>query len=142
MNISILDDYHDTLRTLPCFTKLTGHNVTVWNDHTPRCAGFPNRWPRFRRASGRSASATTCAKRYWGSTATAASEAPSRADSRIAAQSKEAFFEECDVVSLHMRLLAAVDVYEEEPVLDTTRLNLRRSSTKSPSIVTAIRSTW
>jgi hypothetical protein len=41
-----------------------------------------------------------------------------------------------------MRLLAAVDVYEEEPVLDTTRLNLRRSSTKSPSIVTAIRSTW
>src|SRR5580658_3330508 len=34
MNVSILDDYHDTLRTLPCFSKLAGHDVTVWNDHT------------------------------------------------------------------------------------------------------------
>jgi D-3-phosphoglycerate dehydrogenase len=34
MKISILDDYHDTLRTLPCFGKLAGHEVTVWNDHT------------------------------------------------------------------------------------------------------------
>jgi D-3-phosphoglycerate dehydrogenase / 2-oxoglutarate reductase len=33
MKISILDDYHDTLRTLPCFKKLAGHDVTVWNDH-------------------------------------------------------------------------------------------------------------
>ena len=33
MKISILDDYHDTLRTLPCFRKLDGHDVTVWNDH-------------------------------------------------------------------------------------------------------------
>jgi D-3-phosphoglycerate dehydrogenase len=33
MNISILDDYHDTLRTLPCFGKLDGYDVTVWNDH-------------------------------------------------------------------------------------------------------------
>ena len=32
MRISILDDYHDTLRTLPCFQKLAGHDVTVWND--------------------------------------------------------------------------------------------------------------
>ncbi len=32
--ISILDDYFDTLRTLPCFQKLAGHDVTVWNDHT------------------------------------------------------------------------------------------------------------
>jgi D-3-phosphoglycerate dehydrogenase len=34
MKVSILDDYHDTLRTLPCFKKLAGHDVTVWNDHT------------------------------------------------------------------------------------------------------------
>jgi D-3-phosphoglycerate dehydrogenase len=34
MKVSILDDYHDTLRTLPCFSKLADHNVTVWNDHT------------------------------------------------------------------------------------------------------------
>ena len=34
MNITILDDYHDTIRTLPCFAKLAGHKVTIWNDHT------------------------------------------------------------------------------------------------------------
>ena len=33
MKISILDDYHDTLRTLACFGKLADHDVTVWNDH-------------------------------------------------------------------------------------------------------------
>lgn len=33
MNIAVLDDYFDTLRTLPCFRKLDGHKVTVWNDH-------------------------------------------------------------------------------------------------------------
>src|SRR5438046_9600996 len=33
MKISILDYYHDTLRTLDCFTKLSGHDVEVWNDH-------------------------------------------------------------------------------------------------------------
>src|SRR5208282_4253630 len=33
MKISILDDYHDTLRTLPCFGKLAGYDVTIWNDH-------------------------------------------------------------------------------------------------------------
>src|ERR1700731_495607 len=33
MKITILDNYHDTLRTLPCFAKLAGHDVTVWNDH-------------------------------------------------------------------------------------------------------------
>ncbi len=33
MNITILDDYHDTLRTLECFKKLEGHEITIWNDH-------------------------------------------------------------------------------------------------------------
>jgi D-3-phosphoglycerate dehydrogenase len=33
MKISILDDYHDTIRTLACFEKLAGHDVTIWNDH-------------------------------------------------------------------------------------------------------------
>src|SRR4029453_10832099 len=33
MKISVLDDYHDTLRTLAFFTKLSGHDVEVWNDH-------------------------------------------------------------------------------------------------------------
>jgi D-3-phosphoglycerate dehydrogenase / 2-oxoglutarate reductase len=33
MNITILDDYFDTIRTLPCFQKLSGHSVRIWNDH-------------------------------------------------------------------------------------------------------------
>lgn len=33
MKIAILDDWHDTLRGLPCFRKLDGFDVTVWNDH-------------------------------------------------------------------------------------------------------------
>jgi D-3-phosphoglycerate dehydrogenase len=33
MKISILDDYFDTIRTLPCFRMLAGHDVEVWNDH-------------------------------------------------------------------------------------------------------------
>jgi D-3-phosphoglycerate dehydrogenase / 2-oxoglutarate reductase len=33
VKISILDDYFDTLRTLPCFTKLAGHEIEIWNDH-------------------------------------------------------------------------------------------------------------
>lgn len=33
MNITILDDYFDTVRTLDCFKLLEGHDVTVWTDH-------------------------------------------------------------------------------------------------------------
>ena len=33
MKVTILDDYFDTLRTLPCFAKLDSHDITVWNDH-------------------------------------------------------------------------------------------------------------
>jgi len=32
VKIAILDDYFDTLRTLPCFAKLASHDVTVFND--------------------------------------------------------------------------------------------------------------
>lgn len=34
MRVAILDDYFDTLRTLESFSKLDGHDVTVWTDHT------------------------------------------------------------------------------------------------------------
>ena len=34
MQITILDDYFDTIRTLPCFRLLDGHAVTIWNEHT------------------------------------------------------------------------------------------------------------
>jgi D-3-phosphoglycerate dehydrogenase / 2-oxoglutarate reductase len=33
MKITILDDYHDTVRTLACFGRLANHDVTIWNDH-------------------------------------------------------------------------------------------------------------
>lgn len=33
MKVHILDDWFDTLRGLPCFARLDGHEVTVWTDH-------------------------------------------------------------------------------------------------------------
>jgi D-3-phosphoglycerate dehydrogenase len=35
MKIAILDDYFDTIRHLPCFAKLAGHDVTIFRDHEP-----------------------------------------------------------------------------------------------------------
>jgi D-3-phosphoglycerate dehydrogenase len=35
MKVHILDDWFDTLRDLPCFAKLSGHDVTIWTDHEP-----------------------------------------------------------------------------------------------------------
>lgn len=35
MKVHILDDWFDTLRSLPCFEKLAAHDVTVWTDHEP-----------------------------------------------------------------------------------------------------------
>ena len=43
MKIAILDDYFDTVRTLPCFAKLAGHEVTVWNDHLQDTAALAAR---------------------------------------------------------------------------------------------------
>jgi D-3-phosphoglycerate dehydrogenase / 2-oxoglutarate reductase len=33
VKVTVLDDYFDTVRTLDCFAKLEGHDVTIWNDH-------------------------------------------------------------------------------------------------------------
>src|SRR5512132_1554153 len=33
MKIAILDDWFDTLRTLPCFARLEDHEVTIFTDH-------------------------------------------------------------------------------------------------------------
>jgi len=77
MKVDILDDWFDTLRTLPCFAKLAGHEVTIWKDHvededelarrlaeteslvlirerTPIRAGLVDRLPRLRLISQRS----------------------------------------------------------------------------------------
>jgi len=276
MKISILDDYHDTLRTLECFRKLEGHDVKIWNDHvqdvdtlserlkdtealvlirerTQIRAPLIHRLDRLKLISQRSVfphiDIDACTRRgvivsssqhadtpsyaaaelTWGLVLAAmrqipqqmaalragkwqigigsslrgktlgvygygrigavvagyatafgmnvtvwareASRARAQADGYAVARSKEAFFEECDVVSLHMRLveatrgivtagdlarmkpsalfvntsraplieqgalvaalrqgrpgMAAVDVYEEEPLLDTAHPLLR-----------------
>src|SRR5271154_2220681 len=33
VKVTVLDDYFDTVRTLDCFNKLAGYDVTIWNDH-------------------------------------------------------------------------------------------------------------
>jgi D-3-phosphoglycerate dehydrogenase len=43
MKITILDDYFDTLRTLACFRKLAGHDVTIWNDHVQELDALADR---------------------------------------------------------------------------------------------------
>ncbi|MEM6974641.1 MAG: D-2-hydroxyacid dehydrogenase family protein [Pseudomonadota bacterium] len=43
MKVHILDDWFDTLRTLPCFAMLGGHDVTVWTDHEPDPARLAER---------------------------------------------------------------------------------------------------
>ena len=43
MRITILDDYFDTLRTLPCFRKLDGHQIEIWNDHVQETGALAER---------------------------------------------------------------------------------------------------
>ena len=43
MKVHILDDWFDTLRSLPCFNLLREHDVTVWTDHEPDTARLAKR---------------------------------------------------------------------------------------------------
>ncbi len=43
MKVHILDDWFDTLKTLPSFAKLAGHDVTIWTDHTEDTDGLATR---------------------------------------------------------------------------------------------------
>ena len=43
MRVHILDDWFDTLRGLPCFERLDGHDVTVWTDHVADAAQLAER---------------------------------------------------------------------------------------------------
>lgn len=43
MKITILDDYHDTVRHLDCYAKLAAHDVAIWNDHLQDVDGLANR---------------------------------------------------------------------------------------------------
>ncbi len=43
MNITILDDYQNIVPTLAAFSKLAGHSVKVWNDHTKQVKTLASR---------------------------------------------------------------------------------------------------
>src|SRR6516164_1610129 len=158
MKIAILDDYHDTIRSLACFGRLVGHEVTVWTDHvqdddvlasrlrdtealvlirerTKIREPLLARLPKLRLISQRSVyphiDIAACTRlgivvsssQHPGTPSWAAAElafglkvvvwarvlalAQARADGHIAAPSKAAFFADCDVISLHMRLVEA-----------------------------------
>ena len=47
MKLAILDDWFDTLRGLPCYQKLDGIDVTVFNDHEPDPAKLVERLKPF-----------------------------------------------------------------------------------------------
>jgi D-3-phosphoglycerate dehydrogenase / 2-oxoglutarate reductase len=47
MKVAILDDWFDTLRTLECFEKLAGHDVTVFTDHAQDTDVLAERLERF-----------------------------------------------------------------------------------------------
>jgi phosphoglycerate dehydrogenase-like enzyme len=131
VKISILDDYFDTLRTLACFRKLDGHAVEIWNDHTDNLeeladrlretealvlirertkisAALLERLPKLKLISGKTVAGYGKAfgmnVQVW---AREAARDNARADGYVAVASKERFFEECDVVSLHMWLVDA-----------------------------------
>lgn len=43
MKVHILDDWFDTLRDLPCFSRLDRHDVTVWTDHIENAGALADR---------------------------------------------------------------------------------------------------
>ena len=43
MRDTVLDDYFDTIRTLPAFAKVAAHDVTIWNDHVQETAPLAER---------------------------------------------------------------------------------------------------
>lgn len=43
MRVHILDDWFDTLRSLPCFELLREHEVKVWTDHEPNSSRLAER---------------------------------------------------------------------------------------------------
>src|SRR6266508_4104261 len=134
MKVAILDDYFDTLRTLPCFEKLAGHDVTVFNDHVQELqplaerlrtfevlvlfrerteirAPLLERLPALRLISQRSVyphididACTRLGILVW---AREPSMARARADGHAVAESRRSFFASSDVLSLHLRLVEA-----------------------------------
>ena len=63
MKVHILDDWHDTLRGLPSFARLDGHEVTVWTDH---CADVDVLAERLAEAEERFADTAVQRPEHWG----------------------------------------------------------------------------
>src|SRR5205809_878257 len=121
MNVSILDDYQNVVSTLACFRKLAGHKVTVWNDHTKDIDVLAERlkdtealvlirgrtlgifgYGRIGAVVAGYGKAFGMKVLVWGRETTLVKV---RADGYKGAASKQVFFAECDVISLHMRLV-------------------------------------
>ena len=47
MKVAILDDWFDTLKKLPCFEKLKGLDVTIFNDHEENVNKLANKLKPF-----------------------------------------------------------------------------------------------
>jgi len=131
MKISILDDYFDTLRTLPSFQKLKGHEVVIWNDHILATARqLPQQMVALTAGKWQIGVGTTLRDKTLGvfgygrigatvagygkafgmnvvAWARDASLARARSNGYATARSKAEFFESCDVITLHMRLVPA-----------------------------------
>src|SRR3954469_4745776 len=45
VRVAILDDYFDTLHTLPCFARLAPFDVTIFDDHVQDVDRLPQRPP-------------------------------------------------------------------------------------------------
>ena len=48
VRVAILDDYFDTLHTLPCFARLAPFDVTIFDDHVQDVTGSPSASPTWR----------------------------------------------------------------------------------------------
>jgi hypothetical protein len=105
MKVAIFDDYFDTLRTLPCFAKLSAFDVTVFNDDVDdvNVLGIYG-YGRIGSVVAGYGKAFVMSVHVWSS---GPSQARARADGYAVSKSREAFFEECDVLSVHLCLVAA-----------------------------------
>src|SRR6266568_1619555 len=144
MNITILDDYQKIVPTLASFSRLAGHSVRVWNDHTKQVKTLASRLkntealvlirertpvpavllqklPKLKIISQNGPcphiDIGACTRRAviagygqafgmkvlaWGRETTLAK---ARADNVAVAASRQALFEQSDVLTLHMRLI-------------------------------------
>jgi len=147
MKVAILDDWFDTLRTLPCVERLASSRAGEWQagvGHSliGKTLGLYG-YGRIARVIAGYGTAFGMHVLVW---ARPESLEGARADGLEAAASKEEFFADCDVLSLHIRLVQATrgivtkaDLGRMKPsalLVNTSRAGLIESG----ALVTALRS--